>query len=234
MTSSLHVSDVMTRDVVTVAEDAPYKEVVELLAGQHISAVPVLDRRGGIAGVVSETDLLRKEEFQQQAKRSWLARRRQRRASAAAAGRLAGDFMSRPAVTIEQTATVPEAARAMAAHGITRLVVTGDDDGLAGIVTRSDLLKTFLAPDDRILHQIRHDIIERGLWADPAKIEIVVKDGVVTLSGEVDERSTAVVAEKLTAAVDGVVGVDNLLTWGFDDLAAKPDPLPSPEFRRPS
>ncbi|MGW7681561.1 CBS domain-containing protein [Kribbella sp. NPDC054772] len=233
MTSPLQVSDVMTRDVVTVAEDTPYREVVELLAGQHISAVPVLDRRGGIAGVVSETDLLRKEEFQQQPKRSWLARRRQRRASASAGGRLAGDFMSRPAVTIDETATVPEAARAMAAHGITRLVVTGGDD-LTGIVTRSDLLKTFLAADDRILHQIRHDIVERGLWADPATIEIRVNDGVVTLSGEVDERSTALVAGKLTAAVDGVVGVDNLLTWGYDDVAAKPDPTPSPELRRPS
>jgi CBS domain-containing protein len=233
MSDPLQVSDVMTRDVVTVAEDTPYKEVVELLAAQHISAVPVLDRRGGIAGVVSETDLLRKEEFQQQPKESWLARRRHRDAAAEAGGRLAGDFMSRPAVTIELTATIPEAARAMAAHNITRLVVTGSD-GLAGIVTRSDLLKTFLAPDDRILHQIRRDVVERALWSDPAQVDIRVKDGVVTLSGEVDERSTAVVAAKLTGAVDGVVGVDNLLTWGFDDLAAKPAPTPSPEFRRPS
>ncbi|MFG1912337.1 CBS domain-containing protein [Kribbella sp. NPDC048928] len=229
MRHPLKVSDVMTRDVITVTGDTPYKEVVSLLATHHISAVPVVNRFGGIGGVVSETDLIRKEEFRRR-RPPRLARRTVRTRAAAVS---AGDAMSHPAITIPQTATIPEAARLMATRGITRLVVTTDDnDALAGIVTRSDLLRAFLEPDDRILQRIRRDVVVHALWDDPFAIEIEVHDGVVTLSGEVDNRSTADVAGKLTQEVDGVVAVDNRLTWVYDDIAATPHPLPSPEVRR--
>ncbi|HET6741666.1 MAG TPA: CBS domain-containing protein [Kribbella sp.] len=232
MRHPLTVSDVMTRDVITVTEDTPYKEVVALLAHHHISAVPVVNRYGGIGGVVSETDLLRKEEFQRRHS-PWLLRWWNSSVRSKAAGVRAGEVMSHPAVTIVQTATIPEAARLMAARGITRLVVTvPDDEVLAGIVTRSDLLKAFLEPDDRILPRIRRDVVVHALWDDPFAFEVSVQDGVVTLSGEVDHRSTADVAAKLTRDVDGVVGVVNKLVWVYDDTAAGPSPQPSPELRR--
>lgn len=232
MRHPLKVSDVMTRDVITVTEDTPYKEVVSLLAIHHISAVPVVNRYGGIGGVVSETDLIRKAEFQRR-RSPWLLRWRRHADRSKAAAVLAAEVMSHPAVTIEQTATVPEAARLMAARGITRLVVTADDgEVLAGIVTRSDLLKVFLASDDRILQRIRREVVVHALWDDPFAIDVGVQDGVVTLSGEVDHRSTAEVAAKLTREVDGVVAVDNQLTWAFDDTASLPNLQPSPELRR--
>ncbi|GAA2806792.1 CBS domain-containing protein [Kribbella solani] len=232
MRHPLKVSDVMTREVITVTEDTPYKEVVSLLATHHISAVPVLNRYGGIGGVVSETDLLRKEEFRRRPS-PWLLRWWGSATRSKAAGARAGEVMSHPAVTIAETATIPDAARLLAARGITRLVVTtADGEVLAGIVTRSDLLKAFLEPDDRILQRIRRDVVVHALWDDPFGIEITVHDGVVTLSGEVDQRSTAAVAAKLTREIDGVVDVDNQLTWVYDDLAATPNPQPSPESRR--
>ncbi|MFI6674287.1 CBS domain-containing protein [Kribbella sp. NPDC050470] len=214
----LTVADVMTPDVVAVPEDTPYKVIVTLLAEHHISAVPVVNRYGGIGGVVSETDLMRKEEFQRTARPPKVLRWWRRRARSRAAGLRAGDLMSHPAVTIGPEATIPEAARLMATRGITRLIVT-DGDFLTGIVTRSDLLKAFLAPDDRIAQRVRRDVVDHVLWDDPIGLEISVQDGVVTLSGEVDRRSTAEVAGKLTAEVDGVVGVVNSLSWAFDDTA---------------
>ena len=60
----LTVADVMTTDVVTVAENTSFKAVASTLAEHHISAVPVCSAHGAVAGVVSETDLLRKEEYQ--------------------------------------------------------------------------------------------------------------------------------------------------------------------------
>ena len=57
------VRDVMTTEVVTVDQDAPFKQVAELLAERRVSALPVLDGQGRVVGVVSEADLLRKEEF---------------------------------------------------------------------------------------------------------------------------------------------------------------------------
>ncbi|MEV0790303.1 CBS domain-containing protein [Kribbella sp. NPDC050459] len=230
MTQPLKVSDVMTREVVTVTEDTPYKDVVGVLAAHHITAVPVINAYGGVGGVVSETDLVRKEEFQGARRRQWVLRRRQRRARSRATGVRVAELMSRPAVTIDQTATIPEAAKLMAARGITRLVVT-DGEVLTGIVTRSDLLKIFLEPDDHLLQRVRREVVVTTLGDAASGIELAVRDGVVTLSGQVDRRSTAELAGKLTAEVDGVIGLDNQLTWAYDDTESTPGITPSPEHR---
>ena len=55
--------DVMTQDVVTVDEHASLKEVARLLTEHRVSALPVLDGEGRVVGVVSEADLMPKEEF---------------------------------------------------------------------------------------------------------------------------------------------------------------------------
>ena len=57
------VRDVMTRDVVTVGEQASFKEIAATMAEHRVSALPVLDTEGRVAGIVSEADLLLKEEF---------------------------------------------------------------------------------------------------------------------------------------------------------------------------
>lgn len=231
MRHPLQVSDVMTRDVITVTEDTPYKGVVATLAAHHISAVPVRKPDGGVGGVISETDLIRKEEFQGSRRLPWALRWWHRRVRSRAAGLRAAELMTHPAVTIDQTATVREAAKLMAARGITRLVVT-DGKVLTGIVTRSDLLKAFLEPDGRILQRVRREVVVHALWDDPFGLDLSVCDGVVTLSGEVDRHSTAELAEKLTADVDGVVGVRNQLRWVYDDTMSAPTIQPSPEHRR--
>jgi CBS domain protein len=59
------VRDVMTTDVVTVPADMSLKELAALLAQHEISSQPVLGPGGRVAGVVSEVDLLRKEEYQE-------------------------------------------------------------------------------------------------------------------------------------------------------------------------
>ncbi|TCC31079.1 CBS domain-containing protein [Kribbella speibonae] len=208
------VSDVMTKGVVTVTEDTPFKVVAALLAEHRISAVPVRSRSGGVVGVVSETDLLRKEEFQRTPRRvlSWSRRTARSKARALTAGAL----MTSPAVTVEGGCTLDEAARLMAARGLTRLVVT-DGDELIGIVARSDLLRAFLGSDEDLLARVRRDVVDRHLWDDPLAVEVSVQEGVVMLSGQVEKRSTVAFAEHLIAGVDGVVGVHNGLTWRVDD-----------------
>ena len=51
-------ADVMTRDVVSVTDDVPVAEVVDLLAKHHIKRVPVL-REGKVVGIVSRADIIR-------------------------------------------------------------------------------------------------------------------------------------------------------------------------------
>jgi len=216
----LTVADVMTPEVVTVTEDTPFKTVARLLAEHHISAVPVTNVYGGVAGVVSETDLLRKEEFQRVGRHPVMGWWRHG-AKAKAAGVTARELMTHPAVTIEAGSTLDEAARLMAGRDITRLIVT-EGDMLAGIVTRSDLLRAFLAPDNEILARVRRDVVQHGLWDDPFAVEASVTDGIVTLTGELEHRSMVAIAERLTREVDGVVDVQNQLTWAFDDTVPAP------------
>jgi osmotically-inducible protein OsmY len=51
------------------------------------------------------------------------------------------------------------------------------------------------------------------LWADPAAVQVTMRDGIVTLFGSVEQKSTVRIAEQLTRRVDGVVDVINQLTY---------------------
>lgn len=57
------VSDVMSHTVAAVGRRAAFKEIVRLMQDWKISALPVLEGEGRVVGVVSEADLLPKEEF---------------------------------------------------------------------------------------------------------------------------------------------------------------------------
>src|SRR5690606_31493154 len=50
------------KDVITVRNDANVKDIAQILIEHHISAVPVVDERGALVGIVSEGDLIRRTE----------------------------------------------------------------------------------------------------------------------------------------------------------------------------
>ena len=129
------VRNMMTTEVVTVEPSTPFKEIVARLAGRRVSAVPVVDAVGRVLGVVSEDDLLLKEEYpdaEQDVPLVWTRRRRVEREKAA--GTCAHELMTAPPVTVPPTATVAEAARRMHAAGVKRLPVVDEDGRLLGIV----------------------------------------------------------------------------------------------------
>jgi CBS domain-containing protein len=135
--------------------------------------------------------------------------------------------MTSPAVTVGSDAPLGEAARLMTGHAVKRLPVVGPDGRIVGIVARSDLLKIFLRTDAEIAHEIREDVVRRTLWIDPTTIRVVVRDGVVTLEGQMERRSLIAVLLGLVHAVDGVVGVDDGLSFFIDDMTPAGDvPLP--------
>jgi CBS domain-containing protein len=214
----LKVDDVMTRRVATVQVGAPFKEVARLLAERKISAVPVLDGDGKLAGIVSEADLLRKEQYHEDAMRTRrrFGSRRERVFRAKARGDFAGDVMTTPAITVGPETTVVEAAKLMIEQDVKRLPVVDSDGCLVGIVSRADLLWVFLRPDDEIAEEIRTDVFARVLLQEPT-YTVTVNNGIVLLSGKLDRRSTVEIAERLVRAVDGVVDVVNGLTYRVDD-----------------
>ena len=60
------VKDVMTWRVISVGENTCFKDIAEVLLTHAVSALPVVDDDGHVVGVVSEADLLHKEELREQ------------------------------------------------------------------------------------------------------------------------------------------------------------------------
>ncbi|BEL05998.1 CBS domain-containing protein [Actinoplanes sichuanensis] len=211
-----HVSDVMTADVVSAGPDTPYRDVVDLLIGRRINAVPVVDDDRRVLGVVSESDLLRKIEFVGEDEPRWFERRRREQHHKAAA-RTAGELMTAPAVTLTPGAGIRAAARLLDETGLKQLPVVDDLGRLVGIVTRSDLLKEHLRPDADIDADVRSTIDEVVLTESSAAVRTSVERGVVTLAGQVDRWSTKVLLARLVALVPGVVEVIDEVRFDFDD-----------------
>ena len=213
------VQDLMTRPAVTVAEQTPFKEIALLLDRHDISALPVVKANGRLVGVVSKSDLLLKE---QDPPPSFLGGRRRRMERKKASATTAAGLMTAPAVSIGPDATPAEAARRLHQNAVKQLPVVDDDGRVVGMITRSDLLRTFLRPDEDIRDEIVRDVIEETLWIDPETVTVSVHKGIVDLEGVVKLRGLRDLLLRLAHRVEGVVEVRDRLSYEFDDLAVHP------------
>ncbi|MFI8437837.1 CBS domain-containing protein [Streptomyces sp. NPDC079020] len=213
------IEQLMTREVVSVRGDAPFKEIARTLSQHQVTAVPVVDGGGRVVGVVSEGDLLRKTADQAATPgdlpavpdlEAW--------ERAKAEGTRAEELMSAPAVCARSEWTVAEAARLMEVQKVKRLVVVDGDDHLLGIVSRRDLLGVYLREDDDIRREIVEDVLGDTLRLEPTALTVGVHDGRVELGGRLPFRGMAPAVERMCATVDGVVSVSCArLTYGVDD-----------------
>lgn len=219
------VRDIMTADPVTVTSATTLKYVAEFLVTQKVSALPVLSLRGKLLGIVSETDLLRKEELQRDpdSRHSLHLNYRVRRDLATA--ETAGEIMREPVATVRPDATLAEAARLMDRHEVNCLPVLDESGQLLGVVSPRDLLRVFLRPDEDIHAQIVKDVLISYLGTNPALVHVQVSNGVVRLAGELERKSMLTRIWPAVRAVDGVIDVDGDLGYAFDDTK----PLPAPE-----
>ena len=187
------VQDIMTRSVRTVDRITPYKDIASLMATHHVGGVPVLELGRHVAGIVTEADLIAATGRRPA---SWrlLPRRPQ--------GLIAEQLMTSPAITTHPDAPLAQLARTMADHRVGQLPVVDAAGVLVGIVSRRDLLKVFLRPDEDIARQIR-ELLASLFPASPG-LTVSVKDGVVTLAGGPASQDELAA---LTRDVDGVVAV---------------------------
>jgi CBS domain-containing protein len=229
----MRIQDVMTRSVVTVGPDASLREVAALLDEHRISGVLVVDTGGKLLGVVSETDFLVEAQGGAPVRRSPIARLFGRGADPTAPGdrhyaRTARELMTSPVVTIGPLALVADAAALMTRQRINRLPVV-EDGRLLGIVTRADLVRSYIRSDEQLAAAIREDVLARTLWLDPTEFEVTVADGVATIRGHVDRRSSAEMIARTAVLVPGVRDVVSDVRWNIDDADLK-DPTPGAEF----
>lgn len=209
------VRDVMTRDVITAESSTPFKDLVELIVDNGVSALPVVDHVGNLLGVVSEADLLRKEEHaddQPTTAPPRFAGHKVRDHWRKATGLTATEVMTSPVLSVTADTALPEVARHLASAGVRRLCVT-DDGRLVGIVARRDLLRPFLRGDDEIQAQIDTEVLDQALHANLTMVRATVEHGVVMLTGRLEYQGDVSTAIRLIRAIPGVVAIRNRLDW---------------------
>ena len=206
------VGDVMTREVITVRREADFKEIERVLAQRHVGAVPVIDADGNPVGVVSETDLLLKIEGGGAMGFGVASRRRRSKAAAATAEGL----MTTPVITIGSDQSLAAAARLMRKHRVHQLpVVSGGK--LVGMLSRGDLLQTFLRADEDIREDVLEGVIRGIMWLNPREFEVSVEEGVVEVAGVLENRSHVEILIDLIRGVEGVVEIHPALSYRIDN-----------------
>ncbi len=209
------VSDVMTRDVLTVDPAAGFKAVVTALEGRRVDAAPVVDADGELLGVVSEADLTCHDEEHAGVTALLLGGRQRRTSSRKARARTAAQLMTAPARTVAPGDTVCQALEQMHRGHVGRVVVV-EEGRVVGIVTRSDVLRAYLRSDQELRGDVEQ-AVAASLGSCPARLDVEVRDGVVLLRGWVERTSSAWQVAGIARGVPGVVDVDDDILSDIDD-----------------
>ena len=214
-------SDVMTRNVISVTPDATVADAVQLMLDRGISGLLVVDAGGTLAGVVTEGDLLRRDELGTERRRSWWLRLiaspgRQAADFTRTHGRKVADVMTRDVISVQAGAPLERIVAVMEEHRIKRVPVL-DGNRVVGIVSRADLLRALsvvsrehheTVADDRTIRERILDMLTHETWAPRTTLNVTVVNGVVDLWGTIgndqERRAICVMAEN-TRGVKQVV-----------------------------
>ncbi len=219
--------DVMTAPVITTKPIASVKEVARLLLQRHISAVPVVDDKGKLVGIISESDLMRRSggdgtEWQ----RSWwlavvTGERRLAEDYIKTHGTKVADVMTRNVITTTPDTPLNEIATVLEKNWIKRLPVLHNGQ-LVGIVSRANLVQAMASRGNKLDvpisdaqigdRLIKHLNTQR--WAHTDLLNVTVNDAVVDLWGlaasDAERNAIRVAAEN----VPGVRAVNDHMAVG--------------------
>lgn len=206
------VADVMTRNVISIPPEATVEDAAKLMLQRAISGLMVVDAQGQLAGVITEGDLLRRDELGTQRHRPWWLRLlispgRQAADFTRTHGRRVRDVMTQDVVTVANEAPLEQVVELMEQHRIKRVPVT-QDGKVTGVVSRADLLRALVvhsrneppvAGDDRSIRDRILDALDRESWAPTTSLNVTVSEGVVDLWGTItndqERRAICVIAE---------------------------------------
>ncbi|BBB96706.1 MULTISPECIES: CBS domain-containing protein [Bradyrhizobium] len=191
----MYAHQIMARKVPSTTPDSTILDAANIMLRHHVSGLPVVDRDGAIAGIVTEGDFLHRSEIGTERKRNWLMTfilgpGKWAEDYVSEHGRKVSEIMTRAPVTVAEDAPLTTLVELMEKNNVKRLPEIRDGK-LVGIITRSNLLRTVASlardvpdpteNDDQIRQRIL-DEIERNAWC-PLGLSVIVRDGIVHLSG---------------------------------------------------
>ena len=209
----MQVSDVMIHEVVTVGSETSVKDAAKLMVDGGFAALPVVDDRGRVVGIVAEADVLRDRLPEDPLLHV-------RRGSATAPPTLVGAVMTREVRSVEPSADLADVARLIVDEAL-RSVPVVHDQTLVGILSRRDVLRALVRSDESIRGDVV-ELVERytgevGCW------DVDVTDGAATIRRTRGMPDGGPVVEEgalrtLALTVGGIVAVRV--------LPAEPQPAP--------
>lgn len=216
----MDVSDVMTREVVSAAPDMKVEDAARLMVRRGLSGLPVLDERGGLVGIITEGDLLRRAEIGTAGQGpGWLATfftpGRSAQDYIRTHARKVGDMMTRDVECVGGDTSLADVVTLMELRQVKRLPVV-EQGKVVGIVARADLLKALVkalpeassctVPDADLDEKLSAEMAKQG-WLPRANFGARVENGVVTYFGSIqDERERTA----LHVIAENIAGVKNI------------------------
>lgn len=221
----MKAADVMATNVITVRLDTPVAKIAEVLLANRISAVPVVNDKDLLVGIVSEGDLIHRVESGTERHRSWWLELLTGKEVLAyefvkSHARKAADVMTRPVVSVKPDAPLGDVAALLEKHRIKRVPVVSNGK-IVGIVSRANLVQALVSlehakkaeasVDDLTLHNEILGQLRSQSWLDPSTISVVVNNGIVELWGIVDSETEKNAIRVAVEVTPGVRQVSNKL-----------------------
>lgn len=223
----MRAHQIMTRPVITVTPETTIVEAANTMLQKHVSGLPVIDAAGKFVGIVSEGDFIRRGEIGTQRKRGRFLKFILGPGQAATDfvhehGRKVAEIMTPQllTITITEDTALDEIVELMEKNSVKRLPVMRGDK-IVGIVSRANLLQAVAslareipdptADDDHIRNRVI-DTIEKNDWC-PFGLSVIVRGGVVHLSGVITEERSRKAAVVAAENVTGVTKVHDHLCW---------------------
>ncbi|MCC7046013.1 MAG: CBS domain-containing protein [Alphaproteobacteria bacterium] len=223
----MKASDIMTAAVVSVAPADTVQHAAELMVKHRVSALPVVETNGKLVGMVSEGDLLHREETHTEKKRSWWLEfvtgyETRAKEYVKAFGLHVRDVMTPGAVTVVESASLSEIAEILETKHIKRVPVMRGSS-VVGIVSRANLVQAIASlprlvvpdstPDDAAIRARVMAELRKQRWAPGSTANVVVHNGVVHLWGTVFTAGERSAIHVLVERIAGVRGLQDHMVY---------------------
>jgi CBS domain-containing protein len=221
----MRAHQIMTRPVISVTPETTIVDAANTMLQKHVSGLPVVDAAGKLVGIISEGDFIRRSEIGTQRKRGRflkfiLGPGQEAIDFVREHGRKIAEIMTPEPVTIGEDTPLEEIVQLMEKNNVKRLPVTRGNK-IVGIVSRSNLLQAVAsvareipdptADDDHIRNRVI-DSLAKNDWC-PFGLSVIVRDGIVHLSGVITEERSRQAAIVAAENVTGVNKVHDHLCW---------------------
>ena len=219
--------DVMVSPVITVKPDCSVRDLARLLVERRISAVPVVNDRGQVAGIVGEGNLMHRSETDTERRHPWWLRTFMAPSTLAAEfakahGRRVSDIMVRNVITADPDTPLCDIAILLEKNAIKRLPIVKNGQ-LVGIVTRANLVQAVasagaaldIQPTDAAIRDGLLTNLESQPWAHTSLLNVTVRDGVVDLWGMTTSNAEKDAVRIAAETTNGVRAVNNHIVVDF-------------------